>query len=147
MDLGLRFKKIHDIMKKQANQELEELGLTFSQHHVLVYLSFQENGEAPLKELEKHAEVAQSTMAGIVARLEDKGYIESFTDETDHRIKKVRLSATGSAICQKSKENLCAKEASLRGTLTPSELTELERLLDRVYESLKQNAQKQEVTV
>ncbi len=56
MDLGLRVKKINDLMAKRGNYELKKLGLTFSQFHCLVYLEKCAGQQAPLKQLEKHFE-------------------------------------------------------------------------------------------
>ena len=57
MDIGFRIKKINDLMEKQVNAMLEELGLTFSQHHVLIYLIHHDKEPDSLKELEKHFRV------------------------------------------------------------------------------------------
>ena len=146
MDLGLRFKKINDMMQKHANRELEKVGLTFSQHHVLLYLSQCEKQEASLKSLEKAAGVAQSTMAGIVMRLEDKGYVKPCFDEADRRIKKVRLSKAGKKICENAKRGFRKGDEVTRSGLSESEQNELERLLDQVYLSLKAHDEGKEET-
>ena len=49
MDLGLRVKKINDLMAKRGNYELKKLDLTFSQFHRLVYLEKCAGQQAPLK--------------------------------------------------------------------------------------------------
>lgn len=74
--LRAKIKKINDLMYKFGNQELKKIDLTFSQFHALVYLEHCENGEATLKQLEAHFKVAQATMAGIISRLECKGYVK-----------------------------------------------------------------------
>ena len=144
MDLGLRFKRISDLMKKKFNRELEKVGLTFSQHHVLLYLSQCENQETSLKDLEKAAGVAQSTMAGIVMRLEDKGYIEPFADEADRRIKKVRLSSAGKKICENAMRGFQEQNKVMCSDLTEQEQRQLEALLEKVYQSLKNDEGKEE---
>ena len=138
MDLGFRIKKIHDLMRKQANQVLEQMDVTFSQHHVLVVLMHCEGYEASLKDLEHRLETAQSTMAGIVSRLEDKGFVEGFTDEQDLRIKKVRLTEKGVRICEKSLEDIREREKVMCSKLSEEEITELNRLLEIVYDALKE---------
>ena len=65
MDLGLKLKRIHDVMEKNANREVERLDVTFAQHHVLMYLLHHKDEAVSLKELEKHFGVAQSTMASF----------------------------------------------------------------------------------
>ena len=73
MDLGLRVKKINDLMAKRGNYELKKLGLTFSQFHCLVYLEKCAGQQVPLKQLENHFEVAQATMVSAAARKECRG--------------------------------------------------------------------------
>jgi DNA-binding MarR family transcriptional regulator len=138
MELGLQLKKINDLMQKQANHSLEEIGLTFSQHHVLVYLVHCNGHETTLKDLEHRMEVAQSTMAGIVSRLEDKGFVKGFTDPDDLRIKKVRLTEAGEEICRRSWKDIQERERVLSSGMNAEEKAELLRLLDIVYTSLKE---------
>lgn len=138
MDLGFLIKKIHDLMRKRANQNLEQTGLTFSQHHVLEYLMHCEGHETCLKDLERRMETAQSTMAGIVSRLEDKGFVEGFADEQDLRAKKVRLTEKGVRICEKSLEDIRESEREMCSKLSEEEQRELTRMLDILYGSLKE---------
>ena len=138
MDLGFLIKKIHDLMRKKANQGLEQMDVTFSQHHVLVFLMQCEGHEAGLKDLERRMETAQSTMAGIVSRLEDKGFVEAFTDEQDLRVKKVKLTEKGVRICEKSLEDIRESEKVMCSNLSEEEITELKRLLGIMYQSLKE---------
>ena len=138
MDLGFLIKKIHDLMRKRVNQVLEQMDVTFSQHHVLVHLMHCEGYEASLKDLEHRMETAQSTMAGIVSRLEDKGFVEGFTDEQDLRVKKVRLTEKGVRICRKSLEDIRESERIMCSQLSEEEITELKRMLDIMYGSLKE---------
>ena len=55
-----------------------------------------------MKEIERHFQVAQSTVAGIVVRLERKGFVEAAGDRSDRRIKLVRLTAEGEGCCKKA---------------------------------------------
>ena len=108
MDLGLRIKKINDLMEKRANHQMQKEDLTFSQHHVLVYLIQCPEYTAPLKELEKYFRVAQATMAGIVVRLESKGLVESSVSSKDKRVKMVTLTEEGAESCRRSYRNMKA---------------------------------------
>ena len=75
---GTLIKQIHDGLEKQANNSLRTQGLTMSQMGVLIELHFSPEKQMPLKELERRLHVAQSTAAGIVARLEQKGFVEGW---------------------------------------------------------------------
>lgn len=136
MDLGLRIKKINDLMEKRANRQMQNEDLTFSQHHVLVYLIHCPEYTAPLKELEKYFRVAQATMAGIVVRLESKGLVESSVSSKDKRVKMVTLTEEGAESCRRSYRYMKAGEEKLKVRLSEDDVRELERLLDIVYQTM-----------
>ena len=135
-DTGLLLKKIHDLMEKQANRALKDMDLTFSQHHVLIFLEHCENGEASLKEAEKQFRVAQSTMAGLARRLEEKGLVQSYYDDADRRIKMIRLSEEGRRLCRRSRRDFDEKQTMLTKGLKKNEQAELHRMLETVYQNL-----------
>ncbi|HAE16110.1 MAG: MarR family transcriptional regulator [Solobacterium sp.] len=144
MDLGFKIKKINDMIEKGINHRLQELDLTFSQHHVLVYLERQENKTARLKELEKHFNVAQPTMAGIVVRLESKGLVRSSLLPEDRRVKVVTLTDSGSQLLHESFLSMRNGEKLLVSKLNDNEKEELGRLLDILYSTIQEQIKIQE---
>ena len=103
---------------------------------MLVALHLSPGHTASLKDLEKYFGVAQSTAAGIIARLERKNLIVSFNDKNDKRIKHVRISDEGLRICLSVRESIIETECKLFSGLLPEEQTELNRLLHKVYRSI-----------
>ena len=88
---SILLKQIHDVQKKNIDNTLRNLDLTFSQINVLRALVHSTDKQMSLKELEKILHVAQSTTARIVTKMEGKGLIDSFSDVSDKRIKYIRL--------------------------------------------------------
>lgn len=130
------FKQIHDAMEKRANNELRSYGITMSQITTLILLSQKEHHEMPLKELEHKLHVAQSTAAGIVMRLEQKGCVTSLGSKDDGRIKIVRITPKGMDVFEKTeKDRIHAEEAIMSG-LDESEKEELLPLLTKIRASL-----------
>ncbi len=82
-----------------ANEELRADDMTSSQVKMLMIINETKDECITLKELEKHFGVAQATIAGTAARLEKKGMIESFYDPSDKRVKHVRITDKGRAMC------------------------------------------------
>ena len=97
---GEMFKRIGDAMEKHGNSELQSQGVTFVQMQMLMELNSLPDGSATLKELEKRFGVAQSTAAGVAARLEKKQLVESFRDDQDMRVKHVRITEAGREQCR-----------------------------------------------
>ena len=98
-DIGFCIKQIHDRLEKQANNSMRENGLTMMQVSVLMTLQEAEGKLLSMKELERCFGVAQSTVAGIVSRLEQKGFIEASSDAADKRIKLVHITPAGENCC------------------------------------------------
>ena len=136
MELGLKLKQIHDCIQKRANNDMQEMDLTFSQHHVIMFLAHREGYIAELKELEREFRVSQPTMAGIAQRLEAKGYVEPLAHPTDRRIKMLRLTPEGLELSERSHQKMLRRRQELSKAFTPEELETLERLLDRVYQNV-----------
>ena len=122
-ECGKLIKQIHDEIEKQANNALSSQNLTLTQMRVLIELEAIPNHQLPLKELESLLHVAQSTAAGIVVRLEQNGYVESFTAPNDRRVKMVSITVSGLECCKKAQSHIKNMEEHLL-----SELTELEKL-------------------
>lgn len=74
-----------------------------------------------LKELEQIQHVAQSTAAGIVSRLEQKGLLEALGDPEDKRIKKVRITAEGIERCKEAEQHMEQTEEYILSRLTETE--------------------------
>lgn len=133
---GALIKQIHDELGKKANAMLRGQDLTLSQMNVLMELEAVDSHQLSLKELEGLLHVAQSTAAGIVVRLEQKGFVVSFTDENDHRVKKVSITASGMACCRNAVSDIQDMEAQLLHELTESEKILFRDLLEKVFRGL-----------
>lgn len=98
-DIGFCIKQIHDRLEKQANNAMRENGLTMMQVSVLMTLQEAEGKLLSMKELERCFGIAQSTVAGIISRLEQKGFVEARSDAADKRIKLVHITPAGENCC------------------------------------------------
>ena len=98
---GQLIKLLHDRLEKQANNTLRGKDLTMMQISVLMELQEAEQKQRSMKELERKFCVAQSTVAGIISRLEQKGFVEAFGDASDKRIKLVHITPDGEACARK----------------------------------------------
>lgn len=136
-DCGFYIKHINDVLQRDANNALRSQDLTLSQITVLLLLEGAPDGELSLKELERRLQVAQSTAAGIVVRLEQKDFVTSFTSSEDKRIKMVRVTERGLGCCESAKQNMQQTEDRLLSKLTEAERNTLIELLRKVNDGLK----------
>lgn len=134
---ALLIKQIHDTLEKNANNDMKDRDITFAQATVLLALCDAHDKQLSLKELEKALHVAQSTTARIVAKLESKGFVTSFGDTSDKRIKYVRITPSGEQCSDNTKQKLKDGEERLLTALTQAERKTFISLLQKVKNSLK----------
>ena len=138
---GWFIKHIDNALEKEVNQHLQSLNLTMQQHRALVTLVRAENQTLSLKALEERFGAAQSTVAGLVSRLEKKGLVEAVNDPADKRVKLARLTEEGRRLCSLSRQNVLDSEARLTSLLSPEEKEMLLHCLRKVYEAVRHPAE------
>ena len=129
-------KQINDALRKSANNAMREKDMTLAQLGALRELDRMPDKQCSLKALEQRLRVAQSTAAGIIARLEQKGFAEGFGDASDRRVKMVRITPAGQACAEDVKEEMRSAEDRLLSALTGSERKAFYTLLRKVRDSL-----------
>ena len=133
---GKFIKQIDDEMKKNANNALRSQNMTMAQMETLIELESIPEKQCTLKELEQRLHVAQSTTAGIVTRLEQKGCVEGYGDPADRRIKVVRITSAGIQCVLDARQNMLEAEAQLLSGLTETERGIFFALLKKVHDTL-----------
>lgn len=129
---GKLIKQIHDELEKQANGALSSQNLTLAQMHILMELDAVQEHQLTLKQLEGLLHVAQSTVAGIVIRLEQKGYVACFADENDRRVKRVSITDAGLDCCKEAQGHIKDMEERLLSGLNDAEKEIFCSLLQKV---------------
>ena len=80
--IGCLLKMITDKIKIQADANLAQHDLTLTQSRVLGYLE-QNGGIATQKEIEGFLQVSHPTVAGVIGRMEQKGFVSCRADPAD----------------------------------------------------------------
>ena len=133
---GILFKQINDALYKNANNKLRKDDLTLSQIMLLSKLDQMPGESASMKDLEKILQVAQSTTVGIVARLEQKGFVESYGDAVDRRIKRVHLTVAGKHCCRKADSHMDMDEQWLLHGFSAEEREQFYSYLKRAHHNV-----------
>ena len=134
---GQLIKLLHDRLERQANNTLRGKDLTMMQVAVLMELQEAEQKQRSMKELERTFCVAQSTVAGIISRLEQKGFVEAFGDVSDKRIKLVHITPDGEACCREAAGYMAKAEQMLLHGFSEDEKTIFNQLLARAAKNMK----------
>lgn len=133
---GKLIKQISDEMQKNANNAMRSLDMTMSQFGALLEIHQAPERQKSLKELEQSLHVAQSTVAGIISRLEQKGFVEAFGDAADRRVKLVRITPAGCECVADAEKDMVQAEQRLLSALTETEREIFYVLLQKVRNSL-----------
>ena len=133
----MKMKTLNDMGEKRINESFRQYNLTLSQTRVLSALYLSDTGEYTFKELEGLFHVSQQTMAGLIGRLEEKGFVTSYQDANDRRIKRAALTEKGLRLKPDIQEKIAENEEWFTGILDEDEITTLITFLDRIYDSIK----------
>ena len=134
---GQLIKLLHNRLEKQANNTLRRNDLTMMQISVLMELQKAEQKQHSMKELERTFCVAQSTVVGIISRLEQKGFVEALGDASDRRIKVVHITPAGEACCREAAGYMAEAEHMLLHGFSEEEKAIFNQLLARAAENMK----------
>ena len=134
---GQLIKLLHDRLEKQANNTLRAQDLTMMQISVLMELQKTEQKQLSMKELERKFCIAQSTVAGIISRLEQKGFVEAFGDAADKRVKLVHITPVGEACCKEAAGYMEQAEQTLLQGFSEEEKMRFNLLLTRAAENMR----------
>lgn len=133
---GMLIKQIHDRLEKNANNSLRPQGLTLMQVSVLIKLNEADNQQLSMKELERHFGVAQSTVAGIISRLEQKGFVEAMPDAEDRRVKLVHITGAGEKCCLDAAQDMSRTEELLLQGFSEEERSLIKHFLVKIANNL-----------
>lgn len=134
---GWFIKRINNALEREANANLQAMNLTMQQNRALIMLAHTPGCTMPLKAMEEQFGTAQSTVAGLVSRLEKKGLVEALSDPADKRVKLVRLTEEGMCLHDTTRQGIVASEERLTSLLTDEERQVLLTCLKKVYEAVK----------
>jgi DNA-binding MarR family transcriptional regulator len=82
-------KQIVHSIKQLADAEFRSHHLTLPQGMLIGILT--KHGEMKISDISKHMKLTNSTVSGIVDRLEKQGYVRRIRDEKDRRVVRVRF--------------------------------------------------------
>ena len=137
MDIGFLVKLVHDAIDRRINQELEDQHLTNSQMSVLSYLRRRGGSDTTIRNIQDFLKVSHPAAAGLVRRLEQKGFVHLTTDPRDRRARIVRLDASVRHNSELGPRPTLHMEERLLQGLSDEECGQLCSLLLRVYENIK----------
>lgn len=129
-------------MSRQFRNYFGQLDLTFPQALVLTALG--EEGAMPISRLAQFTGSANSTVSGIVDRLEKLKLVRRERSEHDRRVIYVALTEEYLALQKKMEPNVSEYLSRLLAEVTPQELDQIRSALNRLDQVLEQVEEKQQ---
>lgn len=132
---GCLLKMITDKIKIQADANLAQHDLTLTQSRVLGYLA-RNGGTATQKEIEGFLQVSHPSVAGVIGRMEQKGFVSCRADPADKRSKLVCQTPRATEIAHQMQATIAAAEQQMLRSLSPKQIATLEDALRTIYADL-----------
>lgn len=112
--------EMNDILKKVTRSEL------------IALLMLKQRGEVTMSQLASDMGLQKSTLTNIRQRLTKRGLIQSYRDQRDQRVTRLRLTASGEELADRVLDTMNGMLQKVRDVLTPDELDQLMTLLQKV---------------
>lgn len=117
-------------LTRLANQKMRDTGLTASQSEAMRYILKHSDEQLTAVELMEQLDLSQSTVAGLIKRLEAKQLICRHTDEQDARRSLIMPTKHGQALHSALRRIAAHTEHELLQGMTDVEIREFNRLLE-----------------
>ncbi len=131
------FPRVNRAFKKGADLLLEKSGLHHGQARLLMILSHSDGMSHSQIAGELHISPAAATK--VIKRMEQQGYVQRRSDDTDERISHVYLKEAGFTLIKKIHATFAELETVMFTGFTEGEMRVLDDFLDRVYRNLQEN--------
>lgn len=117
---GSRFRQLHSVTRQRMTEALTEMELTSAQGSIMGYLAHCSQMPTP-KEVEKVLGLSHATVAGLLARMEKKGFIRLETDPNDRRCRRIRTLPKGFDCHEAMRCTVASVEEQVVKGFTPEE--------------------------
>lgn len=134
--LSYKAKIFANAVDRATNAALVEFNLTYTQSLVLAHIKKHNEDNICQKDIENYFNIKHPTATGILARLEQKGFITCAHSEYDKRRKIVHITESGIKVMQTIGESIEKTEAEFFANVTDEELETLNALFNKLLSTL-----------
>lgn len=135
---GVLIKKLDKVFKQNFDQELERVGLSFSQMRVLRFLENNPNTKITQKDISKELDIQHSTTIGLLKRMQEKGLVTVVVDEDNRRCRNIFLTNKAEEISCEMERGRTIMENRVVASFTEEEKEIFYRLLNKAIDNLKE---------
>lgn len=132
---GSRFRQLHSVTSQRMTEALAEMELTSAQGSIMGYLAHCDRLPTP-KDVEEKLGLSHATVAGLLARMEKKGFIQQETDPNDRRCRRIRTLPKGMACHEAMHRTIESVEEQVVKDFTPEEQKQFADFLLRAVRNM-----------
>lgn len=130
--IGMMIKSINTLYEKDFSKRLKTIGITASQGSVLNFLFHTNKEFVTQRDIEKHLNLKNPTVTGLLRRLDENGFILCVPSATDKRCKNVYLTEKSYDIQKRMESDRKKIDKMLLRGMTKKEIESFKRYLDKV---------------
>lgn len=130
--IGFLIRQINNVYEKDFNQMLKRIGITSSQCEVLDHLFHSSKEEITQRDIERHLNLKNPTVTGLLKRLEEKGFVLIVPSNKDKRCKNIFLTEKAYDIQKKMEASRKKSDRMLTLGMKEKEIQALEKVLEKV---------------
>lgn len=134
--IGIYLKQIDNLFDSICNKKLKKFDITHTQFKILKYLLENKEKEINQKDLEKHFNLSNPTVTGIINRLELKNFVMRIVDNTDSRFKKIKVCEKAIAIAPELEKTSDELEYALVKNMSKEEKRNAFELLEKILKNV-----------
>lgn len=134
---GKMFPRVNRAFKKSADLLLEKSGLHHGQARLLMILAHSDGMSH--SQIAKELHISPAAATKVIKRMEQQGYVQRRSDDTDERISHVYLKEAGFTLVKKIHATFVELETVMFTGFTEGEMHALDDFLDRIYRNLQEN--------
>lgn len=135
--LGAMLKFVSRLAEKNLNDMMAELNVTRSQMDLLAYVFVKnkDGTEVNQVDIEKHLNLKNPTVSGLINRLEKKEYIKREISSKGANFKSIVITSRGKELLEDGKKVVENAEKNMFEVLTKEEKKQLEVLLQKIIDN------------
>ncbi len=135
-DVLIQIRQIIRSVNLESKRIEKEYGISIPQLLCLNFLNEKESFQASHKEIKDFLKLNASTVTGIIARLEKKGYIARLPKQKDKRVATVTITAKGNDLIDNTPEPLHKQLSQKLKELSPEKLLRLQESFNTIIDFL-----------
>lgn len=135
-DVLTRIRQIIRSVNLESKRVEKKYNISIPQLLCLNFLNEQENFQASHKAIKDYLKLNASTVTGIIARLEKKGYVARLPKKGDKRFGLITITANGVDLLDKAPEPLHEQLTNKLKKLPPEEVTKILNAFDTIIDFL-----------